>query len=240
MNTREGLWARRRVFVAGLVVVSLVVLALIVYSRLREPASPDPLRFAQDIGSFLESDREVSPPSSPILFVGSSSIRLWPTDSLFHGLPVINRGFGGSHISDVNYYVRDIVLPYQPRVIVFYAGDNDVNAGKSPDRVLQDYQEFVTHVRSSGQASRILFLAIKPSPSRWHVWPQMAEANALIRSYSADDTLLGYVDIASPMLGPDGRPIGNLFVADSLHLSGEGYRLWTDIVRPLVTGAANE
>jgi lysophospholipase L1-like esterase len=234
MTTDSGLWARRRIFLAGLVAVSVAVAAIVAYVSRREPGPPDPLRFTQTISSFAEMDREAPPPPSPILFVGSSSIRLWPTDSLFSDLPVINRGFGGSHISDVNYYVRDVVLPYRPSVIVFYAGDNDVNDGKSPERVLRDYQEFVAHVRSSGQTPRILFLAIKPSPSRWGAWPQMAVANDLIRGYSEGDSLLEYVDVASPMLASEGRPIGNLFVSDSLHLSDEGYRLWTGILRPRI------
>ncbi|MDX1739891.1 MAG: GDSL-type esterase/lipase family protein [Rhodothermales bacterium] len=234
MNTTGSQWGGRRIFVVGLVLASVVIAAMLFYLRLREPAPPDPLRFAQKISSFAEMDRETPPPSDPIVFVGSSSIRLWPTDSLFSDLPVVNRGFGGSHISDVNYYVRDVVLPYRPSAIVFYAGDNDVNDGKSPERVLRDYQEFVTHVRSSGQTPRILFLAIKPSPSRWTAWPRMAEANDLIRQFSNGDTLLEYVDVASPMLGAGGRPSGDLFVSDSLHLSDEGYRLWTGILRPRI------
>ena len=208
MSSRVSLLTTRWALVSGSIVLTIALGALAVHLMTRGSHQPDPLRFGQKISSFMEMDRTNPPPDQPILFVGSSSIRLWPTDSLFRDLPVINRGFGGSHISDVNYYVRDVVLPYAPSVIVFYAGDNDVNGGKPPAKVLRDYQEFVTHVRSSGLNPRILFLAIKPSPSRWDAWPRM--------------------------IGAGGRPLGNLFIADSLHLSDEGYQLWTGILRPLI------
>lgn len=234
MDAKQTIWTRNRLLLASLVAAGTVVVAGLVYVNRQEQPSPDPLRFTQKISSFRENDIKAPPPENPIVFVGSSSIRLWPTDSLFNDLPGINRGFGGSHISDVNFYIPDVVLPYKPITVVFYAGDNDVNDGKAPARVLQDYKEFVTDVRSGGQRPRILFLSIKPSPSRWDAWPRMAEANDLIRQYSESDALLEYVDVASPMIGPGGRPLGNLFIADSLHLSEEGYRLWTGILRPLL------
>ncbi len=217
-----------------------VVAGVLIYPRLKGPRPPDPHRFDTKIASFGEIDRATPPPANPILFVGSSSIRLWPTDSLFSEFPVLNRGFGGSHISDVNHFVQDVVVPYAPQVIVFYAGDNDVNDGKSPAKVLSDYRNFVSHVRDAGQSPFILFVSIKPSPSRWSVWPQMAEANDLIRTYSESDSLLEYVDLASLMLVPDGRPRGNLFVSDSLHLSDEGYREWTDALRPVLESLYSE
>ena len=193
-------------------------------------ANPDPARFAAEIERFAASDRQHAVPADGVLFVGSSSIRMWPTAESFPGLPVINRGFGGSHVSDVNHFAERVVLKYSPRVIVFYAGDNDVAAGKSPEQVLGDFQAFVALVESRLPETRIVYLPIKPSLLRWKLWPQMREANALVEQLAANDQWLTYVDTATPMLSADGRPRPELFVDDGLHLSPAGYRLWSDIL----------
>ncbi len=124
---------------------------------------PDPQRFAAEIQAFEEYDRKNSSPSDAILFVGSSSIRFWPTAQSFPNLVVINRGFGGSHVSDVNFYVDRLVLKYRPRLIVFYAGDNDIADRKPPQQVFDDSREFVQLVHAGLPATRIIYLSIKPS-----------------------------------------------------------------------------
>ncbi|HJO04888.1 MAG TPA: SGNH/GDSL hydrolase family protein [Acidobacteriota bacterium] len=228
---RSGMSDRfRHVLIAGALLGA--ALALAVPRALQEPADPDPGRFADEIAAFEQWDRKNAVPHHPVLFVGSSSIRFWPTAESFPEASVVNRGFGGAHISDVNHFAERIVLPYAPSAVVFYAGDNDVAAQKSPQRVFDDYRAFVSVVREALPSTPILFLPIKPSLSRWTLWPQMEQANDLIRAYSEEHALLLYVDIATPMLGNDGTPCPALFVEDGLHLSEAGYAVWNRIVTP--------
>jgi hypothetical protein len=165
-----------------------------------QPADPDPNRFAEEIKAFQEWDSKNAVPAEPVLFVGSSTIRMWRTHDSFPDLPVINRGFGGSHIADVIHFADRIVLPYKPRVIVFYAGDNDIAAGKSAQRVFEDYRKLVGVVQAKLPATRMIFLAIKPSESRWSFWPESMKANELIRSFCRKDSRLSFVPTASPIM----------------------------------------
>jgi lysophospholipase L1-like esterase len=194
-------------------------------------AKPDPARFEADIRAFEAWDRQNSVPPNAVLFVGSSSIRLWQTADSFPDLPVINRGFGGSHTSDVNHYASRIVLKYRPRTIVFYAGDNDIADGKSPEQVSEDFRKFVELVRGGLPATHVLYLPIKPSLDRWAKWPKMLETNSRILEFIRRNNQLSYVDTATPMLGADGMPRRELFLDDGLHLNQTGYRLWSDILR---------
>jgi lysophospholipase L1-like esterase len=130
-----------------------------------------------------------------------------------------------------------IVLPYAPRVIAFYAGDNDVAKGKSANRVFEDYQKFVKTVHGKLPRTRIIFIAIKPSGSRWSLWPVMAEANKMIEDFSDKDGRLFYFDSAGPLLKDDGKPDAKLFLKDKLHLNAEGYRVWTKALRPIIDEA---
>ena len=195
-----------------------------------QTADPDPTRFAEAIAQFEEWDSQNAVPENGVLFVGSSSIVRWPTAERFPGLPVINRGFGGSHISDVNHYIDETVLRHAPGVIVFYAGNNDISAGKTAEQVLSDYRTFVERVLTDRPDTKILFIAIHPSILRWADWPEMRRANDLVREFCEGDPALHYLDVASPMLGPDGEPRPELLVEDNLHLSAAGYDVWTPIV----------
>ena len=186
---------------------------------------------------FEEWDRKNSFPSDAVLFVGSSSIRMWPTRECFGQFDVINRGFGGSQISDVNYFAERIVLCYEPKVIVFYAGDNDIAAGKSALRVFEDYKKFVELVRKKLPETPIIFISIKPSQSRWSVWPVMNEANMLIEDFSETDDRLFYLDAATPLLTKGGKPNQKLLLKDNLHLNSKGYELWTRLLEPVIEGA---
>jgi lysophospholipase L1-like esterase len=147
---------------------------------------------------------------------------------------VRNRGFGGSTLADVVYYADRIVFPYQPRLVVLYAGDNDLMMGRTPERVVSDYRAFVASMRSRLPSTRLVFIAIKPSPSRRALMDQAREANRLIRAEIVQDTLQAYVDVFTPMLGPTGQPRAELFVDDSLHLSRVGYELWRRLLAPVV------
>lgn len=187
-------------------------------------------RWEKNIAAFEAADRESQPPQNGIVFVGSSSIVRWELAESFPNLPVIKRGFGGSQLSDSVHFADRIVIPYQPSTVVVYAGDNDLNAGKTPQRVFADYQAFVAKVHAKLPKTKIYYIAIKPSLRRWSLIDQVREANALIRNEAAKNPLLGYIDVDAPMLGADGMPRAELFVSDGLHLSKEGYQLWTKVV----------
>lgn len=235
---------------SGLLVVAIVFLNACAPAGTHAPASaPQPVlappsagvavrshAFAADIAAFEAADARDPQPPGGVLFVGSSSIRLWPELAKnFPGVHVVQRGFGGSEISDVILYASRIVLPYKPRLIVFYAGENDLNAGESPESVSRDYQSFVELVRRSLPETRIVFVSIKPSSSRWALVDKMRRTNEMIRAYTARDSRLSYVDVFTPMLGANGTPREELFVADRLHLNEQGYALWREILLPVVT-----
>lgn len=196
-------------------------------------ASANPARYESNIKAFEISDKTNPPPKEAILFIGSSSIVGWKTLAQdFPDLKVINRGFGGSTISECTAFVERIVIPYHPRMIVFYAGDNDLPAGKTPRQVLTDYKAFVRKVREALPKVRIAFISIKPSPSRWKFVEKQREANKLIAEFSRRTEGLDYIDVFTAMLGPDGKPKPDLFRPDNLHMTEKGYKLWADIVRP--------
>jgi len=197
-------------------------------------------RWEETIRGFEDWDSKNSFPADAVLFVGSSSIRLWRTRECFEELPVINRGFGGSQISDVNYYAKRIVLKYNPEVIVFYAGDNDVAAGKSAQQVFDDYKKFLDLVQDKLPATRIIYVGIKPSRSRWSLWPVMNEANMAIKEYCSKDKRLFYFDSAAPLLGDDGKPRSEFFLKDNLHLNSKGYEVWTESLRPILKEAVGK
>lgn len=190
-------------------------------------------RWERDIQAFEASDKTNPPPSDAILFVGSSSIRMWKTLAEdFPGVPVINRGYGGSEMEDTLFFADRIVLPYRPKQIFVYAGDNDVAAGKSPERIAKDFEAFVKKVHHSLPEARIAYISIKPSGARLKLMPIMREANRLIAEYAATDQRLAFVDVFNPMLNQDGEPKEELFLDDKLHLNKKGYELWTSLVRP--------
>jgi lysophospholipase L1-like esterase len=150
----------------------------------------------------------------------------------FPGHQVINRGFGGSHLSDCVYYFDRIVTPYQPRIIVLYAGINDINAGKSPQDVFEDFRAFVGKVHTALPRARLDYISLGISPSRWKDYERVKEANRLIRGYIEKDDRLSFIDILPAMLGADGQPNPDLFVSDRLHPNASGYKIWQSIIAP--------
>lgn len=195
-------------------------------------------RWEGDIRAFEAADRTNRPPPEAALFVGSSSIRLWKTLAQdFPNHTVLNRGFGGSQLSDAVAFAGRIVIPYRPRVVVLYAGDNDLAAGKSPEQVFADFKAFEAKVRAALPEARLGFIAIKPSPSRWPLADKARTTNRLIAEHCRATPGLTFLDVFQPMLGADGRPRTELFIADQLHLNAEGYRLWRGILAPFLDRA---
>jgi lysophospholipase L1-like esterase len=204
-------------------------------SAVAAPASIDLDRFASEIARFDSSDRAAPPAPGGIVFVGSSTIRFWTTlPEDFAGLPVLNRGFGGSTFPEALHFLPRLVLRYRPRTVAVYEGDNDLAAGRTPQQVAEDYRAFVRAVRDSLPDARIVFLAIKPSPSRWKLEAQRREANRLVQAVVAPDPRQTFVDVGTPMLGADGRPRPELYRPDSLHMTPAGYAIWRAVVAPVL------
>lgn len=199
----------------------------------------DSARFEPEIQAFEHEDSLTPPPQHPVLFVGSSSIRMWCTlERDFPSLEVLNRGFGGSESSDAIHYADRVIVRYHPRAIVLYEGDNDLAAGKTPARVAADLDSLVGLIHQRVPEAPVYFLAIKPSPSRARLLPAMRATNALVRRAAARDTLLTYVDVFTPMLDRAGRPRVALFGADSLHMNSAGYALWRSTLLPYLTASS--
>lgn len=203
--------------------------------------NPDATRFEADIAGFEAADRDDRPAPGSVLFVGSSSIRFWRTlEEDFPTARVLNRGFGGSQMSDLVHFVDRVVLPYRPRAVFVYEGDNDLNAGKSPEQVFGDFQEFVRRVHAAQPETRIAILSIKPSLLRWKLVDATRRTNRLLQEFVAKDPRLTYIDVFSPMLNAQGTPRPELFIEDGLHMTPAGYELWESIVEPFVEPYADE
>jgi lysophospholipase L1-like esterase len=218
----------------------IVSLSFFLLSQPADQTDPDPKRYQNEIETFLQWDAKNSYPENAILFVGSSSIRMWPTHLAFPAYPAINRGFGGAHISDVIFYYETVIKKYQPGIIVFYAGDNDVAAGKPVAQVFEDYKQLIAMIKADNPSCQLIYLPIKPSISRWHFWPTMEEINSRIENYNQEKDNLYYLDLATPMIGKSGRPNERLFIEDGLHLNAEGYALWQALLHPLLDAIFNQ
>jgi lysophospholipase L1-like esterase len=209
-------------------------------SALREPPRiPEQVSNAdweQDMQRFAALDAASPPPRHGVVFVGSSSIRFWETLAAdFPGVAVINRGFGGSEVRDSTFYADRIVIAYAPRQIVMYAGENDLQSGRTPQQVAADFRAFVRRVRRDLPKARISYISSKPSPLRVALLQEQRQANALIQAEAAR-LHVDFIDVFTPMLDAHGQPRGELFIEDRLHMNRAGYELWRQIVAPYVMG----
>ena len=195
------------------------------------PAPTLERELATEIDRFVQADRVAPPASCQVLFVGSSSVVKWKESLAADMAPmrVINRGFGGSHIEYVNRWFNQIVAPYRPRAIVFYAGENDIDAGKPVERVVADFDEFMARKTQALGKTPVYFIALKPSKLRFAQFPLQNQVNDAIRARAAKRSDLHYIDVVSPML-EKGKP-KDIFVSDNLHLASRGYAIWTRVVR---------
>ncbi len=200
-------------------------------------SAPDPSAVWESaFSAFALADRQHAPPPGGVVFVGSSSIRLWnDLEQQFQVAPaVIKRGFGGSTLSDCVHYLDRLVIPYRPRLVLVYAGDNDLAEGRTPAEVLQQFESFARGVHQALPDTRIAFISVKPSPAREAILPEVRSTNELVRKYTLSEPGLDFIDIYTPMMGADGHPRAELFRADRLHLNQAGYALWRAAIRPHV------
>ncbi len=204
------------------------------------PTVPEQVKktpFQAEIEAFEAADKKAFPPQDAVLFIGSSSIRLWKSLATdFPELTVINRGFGGSQIAHSVGYAERIVIPYKPKAIVVYAGGNDLNAGKSPAQVAQDFQAFVEKIHAALPDTRIAYISINPSVARWKQEEKVLEANRLIADFVRENDgklgRLSFLDSHAKLLSAAGQPRPEILRADGLHLNEDGYKLWTEVLRP--------
>lgn len=187
-------------------------------------------RWTGSIEAFETQDAKEPFAKNGIVFVGSSSIRMWDTDRSFPEREVLNRGFGGSQTSDVLQFLDELVLKHEPNVVVFYCGDNDIAAKKTPARVKKDIHTFFNRVHEHLPETSIVYIPIKPSVSRWKMWEDMSEVNQAVEKSAKEKSWLYYCDTATPLLDNAGKPMPKLFKSDGLHLSDEGYSLWNEQV----------
>lgn len=214
---------------------SLTGFVVVVFGGLLSPAQTNHnfTRWEKEIAAYEQRDRTNPPPKGAVLFLGSSTVRLWNT--LAQDFPdhrVINRGFGGSQIVDAAHFAERIILPYEPRMIFLRAGSNDLWAGKSPEQVFTEFQQFVTKVRSKLPEAEIVFISLCPTVARWKQADKEKMLNTMVRDYAEATPGLQYTETYAMSLDMAGQPRPELFVADQLHFNAEGYKLLADLVRP--------
>jgi len=190
-------------------------------------------RFEKEIAAFEARDRAHPPEPGRVVFFGSSSFRLWTNlAASFPNQRVVNRGFGGSVTSELVDYFERVVPAHAPRVLLVYGGDNDIASGKSPREVRTDFDRLVQLCRKRLPKTRVVFVSIKPSPSRRRLLDAQRCANCLVRRYAFWRAKVEFVDLATCLLDQNGEPDSRWFAADRLHLNSEGYRRWTGVLAP--------
>jgi lysophospholipase L1-like esterase len=184
-----------------------------------------------EIQKFEAADRTQMPPANAVLFVGSSSIRMWTNlAEAFPNVKTIRRGFGGSQMADATHFADRIVIPYKPRHVLVYEGDNDLAAGKSAEQVVNDFKEFVAKVHAALPKTKISYIAIKPSPSREKFRDKALAVNSAVKKLAHWNPRIEYIDVWNPMLGENGKPRPDIFLADKLHMNATGYEIWRKVI----------
>jgi len=197
-------------------------------------ASHSSAQWEKEIAAFEASDKTNPPPKGCIVFVGSSSIRKWTSlRQDFPGLPVINRGFGGSQLADSVNFASRIIFPYQPRQVVIYAGGNDINAGKPPEIVFGDFVALVSTIHAKLPQAKIAYISSAPNPARWAQVEKVKRLNSLAADYCRRHHIT-FINVFPLMLGLDGMPKPDIYVADRLHMNPKGYEIWREAVGPVL------
>jgi lysophospholipase L1-like esterase len=212
-------------------ITSLAIAALLIAAP---AAAQDAARFEKEVAAFEAADLRSPTPKGQIVFVGSSTMVDWDAGRYFPELRVINRALWGSALSDAVRLVDRLIVPHQPRTVVLYAGDNDIDGGRTTEEVAVQFERFVRAVHSRLPQTRIVYIGIKPSPQRWMTIDRMRAANAMIRQVCSRDDRIAFVDVDGAMLGWDEKPRAELYAEDGLHLSAQGYQLWTTLLRPFL------
>lgn len=207
----------------------IIALILIVFGAVFNLQAQDPTRFAQQIEEILTSQQDA--PASPIIFTGSSSVRMWKSLATdFPNHPVLNRGFGGSQMSDLLYYLDRLVIADQPKQVFIYEGDNDISAGKSNKEILKDFKEGYKRIRKALPDTEIVLISPKPSIARWELRSQYETLNAALAKWAGKKKNLRFADVWVPMLNAQGEPMPDIFIQDNLHMNAKGYAIWREVI----------
>ena len=208
-----------------------ILLTLMTVSQLVSPEAERAAKWEKEIVAIEKRLAEKPPAKGSVFFAGSSTMRLWDVKKAFPELNANNVGFGGSDIRDSTTFAARILLPFEPKTIVFYAGDNDIANQRTPEQVRDDFAAFTATIHAKLPKAQILFLAIKPSVKRWSLYDVQKKSNAFVKQNCEKNPLLKYIDTIPATLGSDGTPDPELLQKDGLHLSEKGYAKWNDLVR---------
>jgi lysophospholipase L1-like esterase len=197
-----------------------------------------PLPWDAEVKKYEAIEKARPGPKQAVVFNGSSSIRLWNLAESFPGWKCINHGIGGSIIPENTALVDRLIFPWEPKIIVFYAGDNDIAKNRPPQQVADDWSAYVKTVRAKLPEVKFVYISIKPSIARWKLWPTIQEANAKIKALCEADKSSKFIDVSPTMLGPDGKPIKELLLDDGLHMRPVGYERWVKLIAPEIEAVA--
>lgn len=190
----------------------------------------DPLRFEKEIQELVKSDSSVNT-KKLILFTGSSSIHLWHNlAESFPGKNILNRGFGGSEMSDMLYYAPQLILKHKPKLVFIYEGDNDIAAGRSAEQILANADSLIKIIRAALPKTKIVFISPKPSGSRWHLKAQYEDFNSKLDQFTKSRKRVYFANVWLPMLDATGNLLPGLFLDDNLHMNEKGYFIWTKVL----------
>lgn len=196
------------------------------------------VRFGPEIEAFLHEDTVIPPPKGAILFVGSSIFRQWTNLKRdMAPLPVFNRAFGGSRTSEVLYYMDKIVLPHKPRIVVYYCGSNDVNAGATAPEIFLHFKQFSDRVAQELPATVVFYVSINRAPQKMDKWGVVDSANALIRNFCRSTKKREFIDVNPVLFDRNGKPRMELYRDDKLHFKGPAYEEFTRIIKPALQKA---
>lgn len=210
-------------------------LLLLLFITAGSAAFAQSLPFAADIQAFKKQDSIHFPAKNAILFVGSSSFTMWKdVQDYFPGYPIINRGFGGSSLTDVIRYADDIIFPYQAKQIVIYCGENDLAGSDTVTgkTVFNRFKQLFGLIRKRMPNVSVAYISAKPSPSRLHLLDKMQEANRLIEGFLKQQKNTAFIDVYHLMLTPQGNPMPDIFRDDKLHMNAKGYAIWQKAIQP--------
>lgn len=199
--------------------------------------------FYDDIQTFKKQDSNSFPSKNAILFVGSSSFTNWTdVQSYFPKHTIINRGFGGSALTDVIRYANDVIIPYQPKQIVIYCGENDLASSDTvtAQMVSARFKNLFTLIRKNNSTVPVAFISLKPSLSRKHLWPKMVQANQLIKNYLSTKKRTAFIDVYNKMFNKDGTIMQDIFIEDDLHMNAKGYAIWQKAIEPYLIKTINK
>jgi len=215
-------------------IVAVSAVALVATVGAQQPRAQDPNRWEPAMQKFEEQEKASPSPKGEIVFWGASSIVRWNLPEYFPNMKVINRGFGGSEMADAARYAPRIVVPLKPRIVVLYPGENDIARGVTAEMVGAGFEQLLKNIHDPLPQTRIIAIGLKPTPVRWKFVDEGRKANRLIKASCEKQTPCTYVNVEPEMLGKDGQPRPELYVADGEHMTPEGYKIWTRLVTPLL------